>query len=122
LKAAGIDRSMRLHCLTTAPPLAAAQRAALEPLARAIAGTMPGLAGYVGVDLIQTPLGPVIVEVDPRLTTAYVGLAEALDINVAAAVLGVFDQVLAPAPEPTGTGRRTVEMSTAHRPVTSPHP
>jgi len=98
------------------------ERPALEPLARAIAGTIPGLAGYVGVDLILTPSGPIVVEVNPRLTTAYVGLTEALGINVAAAVLGVFDQVLAPAPWAIGTGRKTVEVSTAHRPVTTPHP
>jgi predicted ATP-grasp superfamily ATP-dependent carboligase len=61
---------MRLRCLTTAPPLAATQRPALEPLTRAIAGTIPGLAGYVGVDLIFTPSGPIMVEVDPRLTSA----------------------------------------------------
>ncbi|MGQ0591770.1 MAG: ATP-grasp domain-containing protein [Gammaproteobacteria bacterium] len=95
---------------------------ALEPLARAIAGTIPGLAGYVGVDLILTPSGPIVVEVNPRLTTAYVGLAEALDINVAAALLGVFDRDLDPAPWAIGTGMKTVEVSTAHRPVTSPHP
>jgi len=47
-----------------------------------------------------------VVEVDPRLTTAYVGLTEALDINVAAAILGVFDQVLAPAPWAIGKARR----------------
>ncbi|MGH8589578.1 MAG: ATP-grasp domain-containing protein [Gammaproteobacteria bacterium] len=98
------------------------ERPALEPLARTIAGIIPGLAGYVGVDLILTPSGPIVVEVNPRLTTAYVGLAEALDINVAAAILGVFDDDLAPAPGPIGTGRKTVEVSTAHRPVTSPHP
>ena len=60
--------------------------------------------------------------VNPRLTTAHVGLAEALDINVAAAILGVFDQVLAPAPWAIGTGMKTVEVSTAHRPVMTPHP
>ncbi|MGH8563340.1 MAG: ATP-grasp domain-containing protein [Gammaproteobacteria bacterium] len=98
------------------------ERPALEPLALAIAGAIPGLGGYVGVDLIQTPSGPIVVEVNPRLTTAYVGLAEALDINVAAAILGIFDDHLAPAPVPIGTGRKTVEVSTAHRPVTSPHP
>ena len=97
------------------------ERPALEPLARAIAGTIPGLAGYVGVDLILTPSGPIVVEVNPRLTTAYVGLTEALDINVGAAILGVFDQVLAPAPWAIGTGRKTVEVSTAYRPVTTPH-
>ncbi|MDQ3776174.1 MAG: ATP-grasp domain-containing protein [Pseudomonadota bacterium] len=73
------------------------ERPAFEPLARAIAGIMPGLAGYVGVDLILTPSGPIVVEVNPRLTTAYVGLAEALDINVAAAILGVFDRQWCPA-------------------------
>jgi predicted ATP-grasp superfamily ATP-dependent carboligase len=49
-----------------------------------------------------------VVEVDPRLTTAYVGITEALDINVAAAILGVFNQVLAPAPWAIGSGRKTV--------------
>jgi len=63
-----------------------------------------------------------VVEVDPRLTTAYVGLTEALEINVAAAILGVFDQVLAPAPWASGSGRKTVEVSTVHRPVTTPPP
>ncbi len=65
------------------------------------------------MDLILTPSGPIVVEVNPRLT---------LDTNIAAAILGVFDQVLAPAPWAIGTGRKTVEVSTAHRPVTTPHP
>lgn len=98
------------------------ERPALEPLARAIAGTIPGLAGYVGVDLILTPSGPIVVDVNPRLTTAYVGLGEALDINVAAAILGVFDPVLAPMPWAIGTSGKMVEVSTAHRPVMAPHP
>jgi len=62
--------------------------------------------------------GPIVVQDNPRLTTAYVALTEALDINVAAANLGVFDQVLAPAPWAIGTGMKTVEVSTARRPVT----
>jgi len=44
-------------------------------------------------------------------------------MNVAAAILEVFDQVLAPAPGAIGTGRKTVEVSTdRHRLVTTPHP
>ncbi|MCA1852170.1 MAG: ATP-grasp domain-containing protein, partial [Beggiatoa sp.] len=85
------------------------------------AGAISGLAGYVGVDLILTPSGPIVVEVNPRLTTAYVGLVEALEINIAAAILGVFDPVLAPMPGAIGTSGKTVEVSTAHRPVTAPH-
>jgi predicted ATP-grasp superfamily ATP-dependent carboligase len=73
---------------------------ALAPLAQAIARALPGLAGFVGVDLILAPAGPMVVEVNPRLTTAYVGLSEALDMNVAAAVLEVFDQGLEAIPRP----------------------
>jgi hypothetical protein len=39
-----------------------------------------------------------VIQVDPRFITAYVALTGALDINVAAAILGAFDQALAPAP------------------------
>src|SRR5690606_33405771 len=38
----------------------------------------PGLAGYVGVDMILVdgdPQRPVIVEINPRLTTSYLGYA-----------------------------------------------
>lgn len=56
-------------------------------LARRIAQAVPGLRGYVGIDFIETPAGPVLVEINPRLTTAYCGLRRALGINVAALAL-----------------------------------
>jgi predicted ATP-grasp superfamily ATP-dependent carboligase len=35
---------------------------------------IPGLAGYVGIDLLLPDGGdPLIVEINPRLTTSYVG-------------------------------------------------
>jgi predicted ATP-grasp superfamily ATP-dependent carboligase len=46
-----------------------------------------GLRGYVGVDMILTENAPVIIEVNPRLTTSYVGLREALNFNIAGAIL-----------------------------------
>ena len=59
-------------------------RAWVQTLARAV----PGLRGYVGVDLVWHPLrGPVLIEINPRVTMAYVGLSAALDRNLAAAVL-----------------------------------
>ena len=36
---------------------------------------MPGLRGYVGVDLVLTDSEAVVIEVNPRLTTAYLGRA-----------------------------------------------
>jgi predicted ATP-grasp superfamily ATP-dependent carboligase len=64
--------------------------AALAKLADRIAEAIPGLWGYVGVDLVLTDLGPVVLEVNPRLTTSYCGLGRALGINVAAMVLDLL--------------------------------
>jgi predicted ATP-grasp superfamily ATP-dependent carboligase len=56
-------------------------------LAERIAATIPLLWGHVGVDLIAGPEGPVVLEVNPRLTTSYCGLGKALSINPARLVL-----------------------------------
>jgi tyramine---L-glutamate ligase len=62
----------------------------LAGLAGQIAAAIPGLWGYVGVDLILTVEGPVVLEVNPRLTTSYAGLRRALHCNPAALVLGLM--------------------------------
>jgi predicted ATP-grasp superfamily ATP-dependent carboligase len=59
-------------------------------LANRIAAAIPGLWGYVGVDLVLTPAGPVVLEINPRLTTSYCGLRAALGINTAALVLALL--------------------------------
>ena len=63
---------------------------ALE-LARAACATTPGLAGFAGVDLVLSADGPAAIEVNPRLTTAYLGLRRAADVNLAALTLRVLD-------------------------------
>jgi predicted ATP-grasp superfamily ATP-dependent carboligase len=61
---------------------------ALQSWAATLARAVPGLQGYVGVDLVWHPQrGPVLIEINPRVTMAYVGLSEALRRNLAAAVL-----------------------------------
>ena len=50
---------------------------------------MPGLWGYAGVDLIVSDQGPVVLEVNPRLTTSYAGLSQALNMNVAEKILAL---------------------------------
>ena len=56
-------------------------------LAGAIARALPGLWGYCGVDFIETGAGPIVIEVNPRLTTSYAGLRRAIGINPAQLVL-----------------------------------
>lgn len=53
-----------------------------------IARALPGLWGYVGIDFIDSDVhGPLILEVNPRLTTSYAGILRATTINVAEQVL-----------------------------------
>ncbi|MGH8119489.1 MAG: ATP-grasp domain-containing protein, partial [Gammaproteobacteria bacterium] len=45
--------------------------AEFDELAKKIAACMPGLQGYVGIDMVIGKSGPQVVEINPRLTTAY---------------------------------------------------
>jgi tyramine---L-glutamate ligase len=71
------------------------RREALAPLAERIAGSVPGLWGYVGIDLVDSPEGPIILEINPRLTTSYVALSASLGWNPAGLVLGFAEPDLA---------------------------
>jgi len=64
-------------------------RVAITPIIQSIAKALPGLWGPVGVDFIMTEQGPIIVEINPRLTTAWAGLHQALGINPAGLVLAL---------------------------------
>ena len=74
-------------------PLAAR---ALEVAVRACE-LFPGLRGFVGVDLVLTDAEAVVIEVNPRLTTAYLGVRAAIDANVAAMALAACRGELPPA-------------------------
>jgi predicted ATP-grasp superfamily ATP-dependent carboligase len=57
-----------------------------------IAESIPSLWGYIGIDLIEThEFGPLVLEINPRLTSSYIGIKAATGINVAAAVLALLD-------------------------------
>ena len=60
-------------------------------LARAALSALPPTRGYIGLDLVlgDDPDGAhdVVIEVNPRLTTSYVGLRRAAETNLAAAML-----------------------------------
>ena len=52
-----------------------------------IAHALPELWGYAGIDLIETPEQLLVLEINPRLTTSFVGINAALGINVAENIL-----------------------------------
>jgi tyramine---L-glutamate ligase len=58
---------------------------ALE-LARSAVRLVPGLKGYVGVDLVMTDNGVQLIEINPRLTTSYIGLRQVVRTNLAQAI------------------------------------
>ena len=66
------------------------RRRALAALAAQVAAALPGLRGFVGVDLVWNErLGAVPIEINPRLTCAYVGLSQRLGRCLAAEVLAL---------------------------------
>jgi predicted ATP-grasp superfamily ATP-dependent carboligase len=55
--------------------------------AQTVVKSFRGLRGYVGVDLVLTEKGPVVIEVNPRLTTSYVGVRKIVAFNHAQAII-----------------------------------
>lgn len=60
-----------------------------ETIARKLAKAMPDALGYVGVDvIIDHELDKImVIDINPRLTTSYVGLREAIGMNPAQLIL-----------------------------------
>ncbi|HJN12434.1 MAG TPA: ATP-grasp domain-containing protein [Pirellulaceae bacterium] len=76
-------------------PLAVGDQERAAKLAARVALALPATCGYIGIDLV---LGPnddgsddVVIEVNPRLTTSYVGLRQLARTNLAAAMLRVAE-------------------------------
>ncbi len=76
-------------------------------LADRVAAVLPDLWGHVGVDFIETLRGPVVVEVNPRLTVSYAGLRESLACNPARRLLELPIFTALP-------GRQPIRLETAH--------
>jgi tyramine---L-glutamate ligase len=83
------------------------RRPALHAIGSLVARALPGLQGVFGIDLVWHPQrGPVVIEVNPRLTCAYVGLSAALGRNVAGLVL---QQRLQRRQRPAVAGREAID-------------
>lgn len=72
------------HCTVERP---CGSREDLQRLTAEIAAALPELSGYAGIDFIDTEQGPVVLEVNPRLTTSYATLRATTGINAAELVL-----------------------------------
>src|SRR3954468_9048764 len=85
-----ISEDGRLRYLGGELPLSAGLAERAESLAERAIAAMPTAAGYVGVDLVlgREPDGSadVVIEINPRLTTSYVGLRAAVMGNLAEAM------------------------------------
>ena len=66
------------------------RRPPLAQLSARVAAAMPGLRGFVGIDIVWPKRGtPVVIEVNPRLTCAFVGLSKRLGRCLAAEMLAL---------------------------------
>ena len=91
----------RFRYLGGAVPLPAALNRRAQQLARRAVESVAGLFGYVGVDvgLAPSPEDDVVIEINPRLTTSYVGLRRLARFNLADALLAVTTGSPLPRPE-----------------------
>ncbi|MEJ8853637.1 ATP-grasp domain-containing protein [Variovorax robiniae] len=75
---------VEVNVMARADPRFATMGALAERIGRAI----PGLRGFVGVDVVwHAQRGPVVIEINPRVTCAYAGLSAALGRNLAREVI-----------------------------------
>ncbi len=81
-----------------AVPLAHPLKARAFAVARAAVGLVPGLRGYVGVDLVLTQEEAWLLEINPRLTTSYIGLRQVAPFNLAQAIWDAACRGLLPEP------------------------
>lgn len=65
----------------------------LSALSTRVGRSIAGLRGFVGIDLVwHAARGPVVIEINPRATCAYVGLSRALRRNLAAEVVASHER------------------------------
>jgi predicted ATP-grasp superfamily ATP-dependent carboligase len=76
-------------------PLTPALASRATALALSAVRTLPEARGYLGFDLVLGARADggddVVIEINPRLTTSYVGLRAACQQNLAAAMLAIAD-------------------------------
>lgn len=67
-------------------PLKHRRKRLVMDCARRAVSLVPGLRGYIGVDMVLTEDQFYVIEINPRLTASYVGLRQIININLAEAI------------------------------------
>ena len=89
---------------------------ALRKLVLSACATIPGLNGYIGFDLLlpeADPSNPLIVEINPRLTTSYVGYRQLSTNNLAERWLRMACLLPNSNPSPPGWSSTRVEFDSS---------
>jgi predicted ATP-grasp superfamily ATP-dependent carboligase len=79
-------------------------------IAAAVTAAIPDLWGYVGIDFVDSDSGPMVLEVNPRLTTSYVGLRQAIGVNPARLVLRLLEEELGAVEHPLEIAPQRVDV------------
>jgi predicted ATP-grasp superfamily ATP-dependent carboligase len=91
------------------------RRAQACELAQRAVALVPGLRGYVGVDLVLGEETCWLIEINPRVTTSYVGLRRVVGLNIAEAIWCACRDGSLPVstavPPPAAFGTRRVDDS-----------
>ena len=90
----------------------------LQQLASSIAAAIPGLLGFIGADFICQDDGSlVLLEVNPRVTSSYPGLRQALGVNPTRWLAPLFADIdMPPAPATGRADSHTVTVRINHEP------
>lgn len=101
----------RLRCTGIEVNALAGYQQDVQAMIAQIACALPGLRAYVGIDLVITARGPVVMEINPRLTTAYVGLRDCMEINPGALLLELLIDGKAPPEGARAHGSYTIALT-----------
>ncbi len=94
----------------------------LLQLARRVIAAIPGLWGYVGIDLIITDQGPVVLGVNPRMTMPHAGLYASIGANPAAMLFDMLRGGHCDMPAKHNSRKVSVDMNAAFSPATTASP
>ena len=78
-----VDNRFSFHYRGSTVPFPHPMSHSIISLARKAANLVPGLRGYVGVDLMLENMQCQAIEINPRLTTSYIGLRQVARANLA---------------------------------------
>ena len=79
-------------------------------LAQQIHKAIPGLWGHIGIDLIVTDSSAFVTDINPRLTSSYIGLSSSLNINPMSRLFEMKKNTLSSLPPITQRNRIEVKL------------